>query len=78
MKDHSKDPDYCNYSFDDLYFAAYKKSLSASEKERLKKLPQKNINSLVKEWAQKAGWSTKEKRGVDNKIYTSFYPTYTS
>lgn len=78
MKNHSKNPDYCNYSFDDLYFAAYKKSLSVYEKEKLQKLPQEKINSLVKEWAQKAGWNTKERRGADNKTYTSFYPTYTS
>lgn len=76
MKNHSKNPDYCNYSFDDLYFAAYKKSLTASEKERLQKLPQKQINLLVSNWAKKAGWKITKKIGSDQKVYFSFMPAF--
>ncbi len=74
MKTHSKTPDYCDYSFEDLYKAAYNKSLSNKEKQELQKLPQSKINLLVKKWATKAGWKTVEKKGNDNKIYVSFTP----
>ena len=74
MKNHSKTPDYCNYSFDDLYKAAFGKSLESHKKKELQQLPQGEINSLVKEWAQKAGWKTGEKKGYEGDIYLSFHP----
>jgi len=74
MKSHSKNPEYCNYSFDDLYEAAYGKRLERYKKEKLQQLPQEKINSIVKDWSQKAHWKTEEKRGTDKKIYISFYP----
>lgn len=74
MKNPSNTPDYCNYSFDDLYSAAYGKKITLQEKKELQKLPQEKINSCVVEWAQKAGWKTKEKRGTDGNIYLSFHP----
>lgn len=74
MKSLTKAPDYCNYSFDDLYKAAFGKSLNPKEKERLQKMPQDKINSCVLEWALKAEWKTKEKIGSDNKVYLVFYP----
>lgn len=65
----------CDYSFEMLYKAAFGKSISKKEKSRLQILDQENINLLVKEWAQKAGWNTKIKFGQDGKEYLSFYPT---
>ena len=64
----------CKFSFDDLYKAAFGKSLTNKEKLKFKKLSQKEINILVSSWAKKTGWKTKKKKGTDGKIYLSFYP----
>lgn len=64
----------CAYSFDDLYKAAFGKNLTKKEKLEFQKLSQKEINSLVLNWAQKTNWITLEKKGVDGKIYISFHP----
>jgi hypothetical protein len=66
--------DYCDYSFNDLYKAAYKKNLSKKEKTEFEKLSQEKINSLVLEWAKRAGWKTKNKTGYDGKNYLAFHP----
>jgi hypothetical protein len=68
----------CAYSFEDLYRAAYGKSLSLKEKNKLQNISQEKINSLVLAWAEKAGWKTNKKIGKDNKIYLSFYPRETA
>lgn len=64
----------CAYSFDDLYNAAFGESLDPQEKQRLQKLSQKELNNLVLEWAQKAGWKIREKRGTGNVLYLAFFP----
>lgn len=65
----------CKFSFDDLYKAAFGKSLVFKKKKKLQSLSQEEINGLVSFWAQKAGWMTKAKKGRDGKVYVSFYPT---
>lgn len=67
----------CNFSFEDLYKAAFGKVLSQEEKEKLQKLPQQKINSLILEWANKANWNIYPKLGTDGKKYLAFYPTVT-
>ncbi len=74
MKSHSKNPFYCNYSFDDLYKAAFGKKLKPTEKRNLQNLPQEEINRLVQQWADKSGWKTNLKKGTDNQLYLSFQP----
>lgn len=74
MKNPSNTPYYCNYSFEDLYKAAFGKEITLQEKKELKKLPQEKINITVKEWAKKANWKTSEIKGSDGNIYLSFHP----
>ena len=64
----------CDYSFWDLYTAAYQKVPTESEKKEFFALPQFRRNMKVKEWAKRAGWKTKRKIGSDFKIYVAFYP----
>lgn len=74
MGNNTTSENYCNYSFDDLYFAAYKKSLSDQEKNNLQELQQDEVNALVSEWAKKAHWKTMKKIGSDKKVYLAFEP----
>jgi hypothetical protein len=64
----------CNYSFYDLYKAAYGHRIPLKEKRELQKLSQDKINDLVMIWAKEAGWKTKKKKGTDKNIYLSFHP----
>lgn len=74
MKNPSKTLRYCNYSFEDLYKAAYGKSLDLKEKERLQHLAQGKINLIVKKWAQKAGWKTEKIKSTTNTVFIAFQP----
>lgn len=74
MKNHSKIGIECAYSFEDLYRAAFGKSLKPQEKFELQNLSQEKINTLVSLWAQKAQWKTHKKKGSDKKVYLSFHP----
>lgn len=76
MKNLTRIPDYCDYSFDDLYKAAYKRNLKVTEKKKLQRLPQEEINKLVIIWAKKAGWATKVKPSSNGIKYLAFYPKY--
>lgn len=64
----------CNFSFWDLYKAAFGKSATPAVKKRFFTLSQKAINKKVTLWAQRAGWKTEERMGTDNKLYIAFYP----
>lgn len=64
----------CAYSFLDLYKAAFGKSPALKEKIKLQTLSQDEINQLVKDWAEKANWKTRNKKGADGIIYLSFHP----
>ena len=66
--------DYCNYSFDDLYKAAFGKKLSTNQKKKLQKLPQEKINQLVEEWTQKAQWLSQEKILPQGTRFLAFSP----
>jgi len=66
--------DECDYSFFDLYKAAFGHRILLKEKRELQKLSQNEINILVSQWAKEAGWKTKPKKGTDKKIYLSFHP----
>ncbi len=63
----------CDFSFQDLYAAAFGKDQKEFT-EDLSNLPQKKINVLVKTWAKKANWETEDRVGSDNMVYTAFYP----
>lgn len=64
----------CKYSFNDLYKAACHKNLTLKEKNRIRELKQDQINQLVKDWTQKAGWYTQKVIGSDAKEYLAFSP----
>jgi hypothetical protein len=64
----------CNFSFSDLYKAAYGKNLSKDEKKKFINLSQEEINNLVLKWAKKAGWKIERKRGNDKEVYIAFHP----
>lgn len=66
----------CNYSFADLYRAAFGIGLNIKEKRKFQAYSQEQINALVIEWAKIAGWKTKKKKGADKKVYLSFYPVF--
>lgn len=66
----------CDFSFQDLYKAAFKKEATKTFQTKFAKLPQEKRNELVKLWAEKAGWGTKEKMGNDNLVYTAFCPLW--
>lgn len=64
----------CNFSFDDLYKAAFGKDISKKAKQEFANLSQDKINNLVLKWSKKANWKTEEKKGIDGKIYLAFFP----
>ncbi len=64
----------CNFSFWDLYKAAFKKNPSKKLKKDFQNLSQIEINKHVLIWAKKAGWQTEERIGSDKKIYLAFFP----
>ncbi len=63
----------CGYSFSDLYRAAYGRDPDPEELERLYRLPRAAINATVREWAQLAGWETREVVGSDGEVYVGFW-----
>lgn len=63
----------CNYSFEDLYKAAFGRKISEKKKKEFQTLTQKEINDLVNRWAQKAQWKTNKRKGADGEIYISFH-----
>ncbi|MBI4054472.1 MAG: hypothetical protein HY397_04040 [Candidatus Doudnabacteria bacterium] len=65
-----------NYSFADLYRAAFDKEPSKKELLDLFSSPREQINATVKTWAGRAGWQTEERVGVDGQNYLAFFPKY--
>jgi hypothetical protein len=64
----------CAYSFADLFRAAFGREPLRDELDKLYALPQTERNRVVREWAEKAGWTTEAIRGTDGVMYTSFGP----
>lgn len=65
--------DYCNYSFDDLYKAAFGKSLNSQKKLQIKALSQDEINQYVRAWTQRAEWLLREHH-IGGQVFLSFQP----
>ncbi len=66
----------CTYSFRDLYLAAYGHEPKDKELKDLYSLPQEKINETVKDWAELAGWETKERKGTNRTNYLAFAPSF--
>jgi hypothetical protein len=66
----------CQYSFEDLFFAAFGRKASLQEIEEFNQLSQESKNQKVKEWAGLADWNVVDRVGVDEKVYTAFYPKW--
>lgn len=64
----------CNFSFWDLYVAAFGKAATPSFRKKFVTLSQDMINKKVMLWANKAGWKTEKRIGSDKKLYIAFYP----
>jgi hypothetical protein len=67
-------PSSCLFSFDDLYRAAFGRSLSDRERQELYALPQAQRNAQVGEWAKRARWRVADRRGTDGVEYRAFWP----
>ncbi len=66
----------CAYSFADLHRAAFGRLPSAEEQRRFSALSQPQRNELVRDWARKAGWETRDKTGSDGQLYAAFAPSF--
>ena len=66
----------CDYSFYDLYRAAFKRQPTLEQIAHFESLPQSGKNELVKQWAAAAAWETQDKVGSDGVTYTAFAPTF--
>jgi hypothetical protein len=67
----------CAYSFSDLFEAVYLRKPTIKETANFGNMNQEDKNNIVKKWAQKAGWETKERIGTDGLLYIAFAPTFT-
>jgi hypothetical protein len=66
----------CDYSYNDLFRAAYNRLTTVKERELLSQMTQKDRNKYVRRLAGLAEWETKDKLGSDNQIYTAFAPKF--
>ena len=65
---------HCDYSFADLYRAAYGREPDARELAELFGRSRAEINAVVKGWAEQAGWRTREVIGSDGATYVAYWP----
>lgn len=63
----------CQFSFDDLFQARFRRKMNESEKSELYALDQADRNKRVGEWAKKVGWYTEDRIGTDGVEYTAFW-----
>lgn len=66
----------CDYSFYDLFAAAYRRQPTIEEIAHFTNLSQEKKNILIKTWAQEAAWETDDRLAADGQIYTAFAPTF--
>lgn len=64
----------CQYSFSDLYRAAFGKIPEPKKMLELFSKPREEINQTVAEWAKIAGWKTKNRKAADGSEYLAFCP----
>lgn len=65
---------HCQYSFADLYEAAFGAKPTRAALEDLYALTQTERNIVVREWAARAKWETTDVTGKDGVVYASFGP----
>ncbi|MCB9357579.1 MAG: hypothetical protein H6505_03310 [Calditrichaeota bacterium] len=65
---------HCDYSFSDLYSAAFGTAPDRVVLEELYALSQDERNVVVRDWAARAGWETVSVVGTDGVTYASFGP----
>lgn len=63
----------CQFSFDDLFQAAFGRVITEKERRELYGLSQTDRNQRVGEWAKKAGWQTEDRVGTDGIEYRAFW-----
>jgi hypothetical protein len=63
----------CQFSFNDLYQAAFSRSLTEEEKSRLYGLSQNERNQKVGEWVRIAKWGSELRVGSDGVYYRAFW-----
>ncbi|MEX0930276.1 MAG: hypothetical protein WDZ79_01215 [Candidatus Paceibacterota bacterium] len=64
----------CDYSYHDLYAAAFGKDPEPGDLVALKNMPHPTRENVIRNWIERAGWISKEVRGEDGKVYTMFAP----
>jgi len=66
----------CQYSFGDLFQAAYHRELDRAEAMKFVLASQEEKNEFVRALARAANWGTRDRVGSDGKVYTAFSPTF--
>ncbi|MEX0672705.1 MAG: hypothetical protein WDZ82_01145 [Candidatus Paceibacterota bacterium] len=64
----------CNYSYKDLYKAAFGKEPTFADLKVLKNLPYPTRERVVQNWIERAGWISKTVHSDDGKSYRMFKP----
>jgi len=65
---------HCQYSFADLYEAAFGAKPSKAALEELYALTQDERNIIVRDWVRRAEWESFDITGTDGVVYASFGP----
>ena len=65
---------HCEYSFADLYEAAFGAAPEQRVLDELYGLTQNERNIVVRDWVTRAGWETVDIVGTDGVTYASFGP----
>ncbi|MBL0062714.1 MAG: hypothetical protein IPP40_14840 [bacterium] len=65
---------HCQYSFADLFEAAFGEKPSKSALEELYSLTQDERNIVVRDWVRRAEWESFDITGTDGVVYASFGP----
>ncbi len=64
----------CQFSFEDLFLAAHKRTIRQEEYQDLMQASQPHRNKLVEQWAELSGWVTIPRQGTDGLLYLAFHP----
>jgi len=65
---------HCQYSFADLYQAAFGAKPSKAALEELYALTEDERNIIVRDWVRREEWESFDITGTDGVVYASFGP----
>ncbi|MEX1026908.1 MAG: hypothetical protein WD049_02715 [Candidatus Paceibacterota bacterium] len=64
----------CDYSYRDLYIAAFGDEPKPGDLTALKNMPHPTREKVIQNWIERAEWISREVRGDDGKRYKMFKP----